>query len=96
MDREIEQMVFTAAVFRNTTVAEIARSIGMSHQNLYRKIKSNTLKPAELSRIAESLGAEYMFYFLFPNGSKVGKLGIKSGIKNAGKNKKKLPRVRTA
>ena len=74
MDNEVEQMIYTAAVFKGTNVAEIARSIGMSPQNLYRKMKALTLKPEELTAIAKALGAEYAFFFTFPNGSKIGKL----------------------
>ena len=70
----MEQMIYTAATFRNTNVGEVARSIGMSPSNLYRKIKHNTLKPWELSKIGEALGAEFVFYFAFPNGSKIGSL----------------------
>ena len=80
MDNEIEQMVFTAAMFRNTNVAEIARAIGMAPPNLYRKMRKSTLKPAELAEIGKVLGAEYSFYFSFPNGSRIGKLE-KKGMK---------------
>ena len=74
MDNELENMVYTAAVFRNTNVAEVARNIGMTPQNLYRKMKLCTLRPAELIKIGKFLGAEYSFYFSFPNGTKIGKL----------------------
>jgi len=74
MDNEIEKMVYTAAVFRNTNVAEIARTIGMAPANLYRKMKQCTLKPAELVKIGKALGAEYTYYFSFPNGTRIGKL----------------------
>ena len=71
---DIEQMIYTAAAFRNTNVGEVARVIGMAPSNLYRKIKHNTLKPWELSKIGKALGGEYIFYFSFPNGSKIGSL----------------------
>ena len=74
MNLTIGQMISTAAIFRNTTVAEIARAIGMAPSVLYRKINRNTLKPWELSKIAEVLGGEYHFHFSFPNGSKIGAL----------------------
>jgi len=73
MENAIEQMVFTAAVFRKTNVAEIARAIGMQPSNLYRKLRCNTLKPAELIKIGKILGAEYVYYFSFPNGTQIGK-----------------------
>ena len=74
MNLTIEQMIYTAAIFRKTNVAKIARTLGMAPSVLYRKINRNTLKPWELSSIAESLGGEYHFYFTFPNGSKIGAL----------------------
>jgi len=80
MDNEIEKMIYTAAIFRNTNVAEIARTIGMAPQNLYRKMKSSTLKPLDLTRIGKVLGGEYAYYFSFPNGTKIGKLE-KKGVK---------------
>ena len=74
MHLEIEQMIYTSAMFRNTNVGEVARAIGMTPSNLYRKIRRNTLKPWELSQIAKALGGEYIFCFSFPNGTKIGKL----------------------
>lgn len=74
MHLDIEQMIYTSAIFRNTNVGEIARAIGMTPSNLYKKIKRNTLKPWELAKIAKSLGGEFVFYYSFPNGTKIGKL----------------------
>ena len=74
MANRIEQMISTSAVFCNTSVAEIARSINTAPQSLYRKMKNGNLKPEELSRIAGKLGAEFVYYFSFPNGSKIGSL----------------------
>ena len=74
MDLDIEQMVFTSAIFRNTNVGEVARAMGMSPASLYKRISRNTLRPGELSNIAKVLGGEYVFYFSFPNGTKIGKL----------------------
>ena len=74
MDLNIEQMIYTSAIFRNTNVGEVARAIGMAPSNLYRKIKHNTLKPWEIEKIGKALGGKYVYYFLFPNGSKIGSL----------------------
>jgi hypothetical protein len=93
MDIYTEQMIYTAAVYRNTNVGEVARTIGMAPSNLYRKIKQGTLKKAELDKIARALGGEYCFYILFPNGTRIGK------IKNSGttrKNKKTTSGIKQA
>ena len=90
MNLDIEQMIYTSVMYCNTNVREIARIIGMSPSNLYRKIRCNTLRSGELSKIAEALGGEYLFCFSFPNGTKIGKLekpkrkGIKSDKKKQG------------
>jgi len=87
MSIEVEQMIYTAAIFRNTNVREIARAIGMSSSNLYRKISKNTLKSWELSKIAEALGGKYVFYFVFSNGTKIGKLEKSKPLNRKNNNK---------
>ena len=82
---EVEQMIYTAAFFRNTNVGEIARAIGMTPSNLYKRIKRSTLKPWELEKIGKVLGGEYVFYYSFPNGTKIGTL---EKPKPAGKKRK--------
>ena len=82
MNLTVGQMISTAAIFRNTTLAEIARAIGMAPSSLYRKIERNTLKPWELSEIAQVLGGEYHFHFSFPNGSKIGALDKQNQIRH--------------
>ena len=74
MDINIGQMIFTAASYRNTNVGMVAQAIGMSPSSLYKKISRNTLKPGELSKIAKVLGAEYICYYSFHDGSKIGTL----------------------
>jgi len=78
VENEIQEMLFTAASFKHTNVADIARAVGMTPSNLYRKIRLGTLRPAELIRIGDALGAEYSFYYTFPNGTKIGKLADKN------------------
>ena len=67
-------MIYTAASFSKTNVRKVALDLGITPSSLYKKIKRNTLKPSELSKIAKALGAEYVFYYVFPNGSKIGTL----------------------
>ena len=74
MGINISQMIYTAASFSNTNIAEVARCIGMDPSNLRKKIRRNTLKPSELAKIAKVLGAEYVCYYAFPNGSKIGNM----------------------
>ena len=74
MTNDIKHMIYTAASSRNSSVREIARLIGMTPSNLYRKVRQNTIKPCELEKIAKILGGKYAFYFYFPNGSRIGNL----------------------
>ena len=84
MEKEnIEQMVFTAAMYCNTNVAEIARAIGMHPSTLYRKMKRKTIKPDEIIKIGKYLGCEFVYYLSFPNGTKIGKLDKRQSQKKA-------------
>lgn len=53
---------------RNMTLSELARSLGQSRQNLYKKLKNCTLSHDELNRIADILGLEYNQIFTLPGG----------------------------
>ena len=86
MTNDIKHMIYTAASSRNSSVREIARLIGMTPSNLYRKVRQNTIKPCELEKIAKILGGEYAFYFYFPNGSKIGNLEKSGRAKKKQKN----------
>jgi hypothetical protein len=73
MKMNLRQMIYTAANCRNTNITAIAEALGTSPSNLHRKIKCNTLKNDDLSKIAEILGGEYFYYFSLPNDIKLGK-----------------------
>ena len=68
----IEQLLFLAVAYRATNISAIARAMGMTPQNLHRKITRNTLKKEELCRIGEILGGKYMTCFSFPEGVVIG------------------------
>ena len=68
----VQQQIFLAVAYRGTNLATIAREMGLSPQNLHRKINRNTLKKEELCEIGKILGGEYVSYFSFPGGIKIG------------------------
>ena len=68
----IEQEIFFAVAYRGTNISAIAREMGMTPQNLHRRISRNTLKKEELCKIAKILGGKYVSYFSFPGGVIVG------------------------
>ena len=68
----VEQEIFFAIAYKATNISAIARAMGMSPQNLHRKISRNTLKKEELCEIGKILGGKYVTYFSFPDGVKIG------------------------
>lgn len=51
--------------------AELARRIGQSRQNFYKKLRRDTLSVKELKQIAEALDVRFDQSFILPNGEKV-------------------------
>ena len=68
----IEDLIYMAIAYKATNVNAIATAIGMSRQNLHRKIASNTLRKEEICKIGKALGAKYVSYFSFPGGVTIG------------------------
>jgi lambda repressor-like predicted transcriptional regulator len=68
----IDQQVYSAIAYRGTSLAAVARQIGMSKQNLQKKLERNTLKKEELCEIAKILGGQYLSYFYFSKDAMIG------------------------
>ena len=68
----VGQQIFLAAAYRETNIASIARAMGLSPQNLHRKIHCNTLRKEDICKIGKILGGEYVSYFSFPGNVKIG------------------------
>ena len=56
---------------RNVSLFELARRIGQSRQNLYKKMKRDTLTIDELKAIADALGVIYEHSFTLPDGTQL-------------------------
>ena len=52
------------------TIAELARRIGQSRQNLYKKLQRETLSIDEIKKIADALGVVFEKSFTLPDGNK--------------------------
>ena len=52
------------------TIAELARRIGQSRQNLYKKLQRETLSIDEIKQIADALGVVFEQSFTLPDGNK--------------------------
>ena len=51
--------------------AELARRIGMSPQNFGKKASKGDFTQDELERMAKELGAEFQFFFSYPDGYRI-------------------------
>lgn len=56
---------------RNVSFSELARRIGQSRQNLYKKMKRDTLTVDELKLIADALGVTFEQSFTLPDGTRL-------------------------
>ena len=56
---------------QNISLAELARRTGQSRQNLYKKLRNETLGTEELNRIADALDVKFEQAFILPSGEKL-------------------------
>lgn len=66
----IQEQIKTAAIHGNITLAEVAKKVGMSPQSFSNRMKTGKFTKKELNEIGKALGAEYISYFKFSDGSK--------------------------
>lgn len=57
---------------KNISIAELARRMGQTPQNLNKKLKRNTLTTEELMLVANVLEVQFEQSFSFPSGKKIG------------------------
>lgn len=60
-----------ALTFSEKTQTFVANELGMSQQNFAQKLKRETFTYYEINKIAEILGAKFVSYFEFPDGTKI-------------------------
>ena len=65
------EQIRVLCVRSGVSLAELARRINQTPQNLNAKLKRNSLSKEELELIANVLGATYEQYFLLPNGERI-------------------------
>ena len=53
------------------SLTELAGKLGMSQQNLSKRLKVGKFTQEELEEIAKALGAKYVSSFEFPNGTRI-------------------------
>lgn len=68
---DIPKKIKLATTYAGISEAELARRVGSSSQAFGQRIKTGKFSSAELDKIAEALGAEFVCAFKFPNGDEV-------------------------
>lgn len=56
---------------KNISLAKLAREMGQSRQNLYQKLKRNTISSEEMEHISQIIGVTYEQSFILPNGERI-------------------------
>lgn len=67
----IQKKIKLAEAYADKREAELARLIGTSPQALGQRMKTGKFSSEELEKIAEALGAAYVCYFEFPDGTRI-------------------------
>ncbi len=62
------EIVKTVCKKQNVSLAALARRIGQSRQNLYNKLRRNSLTMKELEQIADAIGVTFDQSFTLPDG----------------------------
>ncbi len=66
----IKQKIESACAMAGITVTELGARMGMSQQNISKRLKTGKFAQEELEKMAEIMGCEYHSFFVFPNGNK--------------------------
>ncbi|HNW04987.1 MAG TPA: helix-turn-helix transcriptional regulator [Oscillospiraceae bacterium] len=62
------EQIKVLCVRSNISVAELARRIGQTSQNLNAKLKRNTVSDNEIRKICQILDVDYKSFFILANG----------------------------
>lgn len=68
---DISTKIKLAETYSKTSEAELARRIGTTSQALGQRIKTGKFSSSDLNTIAKALGAEFICYFKFPDGTEI-------------------------
>ena len=68
---DIPTKIKLAETYAKMSEAEVARKLGTSSQAFGQRLKTGKFTSAELDRIADALGAEFVCCFGFPDGTEI-------------------------
>lgn len=68
---DISTKIKLAETYANISEAELSRRIGTTSQAFGQRIKTGKFSSADLEKIAQALGAEFICKFVFPDGTEI-------------------------
>ena len=68
---DISTTIKLAETYANISEAELSRRIGTTSQAFGQRIKTGKFSSADLEKIAQALGAEFVCKFVFPDGTEI-------------------------
>lgn len=68
---DIPTKIKLAETYAKMSEAELARRLGATSQAFGQRVKTGKFTSAELEAIAAALGAEFVCYFRFPDGTEI-------------------------
>lgn len=68
---DTKQKIETACRIAGMTVTELGARMGMSQQNISKRLKTGKFTKDELEEMANILGAKFILRFEFPDGTKI-------------------------
>ena len=66
-----EKMINMALTYAGISQRTLAEQMGVAVSNLNQKIKRNSLRKEDMEQIAAAIGAKFICYFEFPDGTKI-------------------------
>lgn len=68
----VKDQIKAACIHANVSITELANRFGISQSGFSQRMKTGKFSREEMERIAAILGCEYISYFKFPDGNRIG------------------------
>ena len=68
---DIPTKIKMGETYAQISEAELARRLGTTSQNIGQRLKVGKFTTAELESIANALGAEFIYFLKFPDGTEI-------------------------
>jgi transcriptional regulator with XRE-family HTH domain len=69
---DTKKLIDMAAAYAGKSKSNIAAALGLSPSGFNQRLQNDSLKKADMAKIAEFLGCSYSDGFEFPDGQKIG------------------------